>query len=64
MAFHSQGQQYQLLCAYLENTKMHMLFLLFHFKGRSLLSLFANLAQKTPEESGTYLRTCDSFVPF
>lgn len=32
MAFHSWGQQYQLLCAYLENTKMPILFLLLRFK--------------------------------
>lgn len=61
MAFHSWGQQYQLLCAYLENTKMYMLFLLLHFKDRYLLSVFVNLAWKTGEEPGTYLRTCDSF---
>lgn len=61
MTFRSWGQQYQFLCAYLENTKMYMLFLLFHFKDRSLLSVFVNLAWKTSEEPRTYLRTCDSF---
>lgn len=62
MAFYPLGQPYQLLCADLKNTKMHVLFLLLHFKDRSLLSLLANLAHKAGEESGTYLRTSNSFV--